>query len=576
MHQSDDPLQAHIDAHSERLRYYRRLSNAATDELWTLLSQRIVVDDSLDVSITRTLLLNSDEVRHVIRGADDVLLRDADSDSRRIVVPVPPADESVASRNDLELTSPMGTRRINSMPFNWFKGINCSEGFFNTRKQLPVPMALDELLSWPVIRLTIKTRHRQPVSGFLALRRFWPVSHVTVSEIGPVIATTTSLSVPAEAKVDIAAVGGTIELDKVAHVVAAEESLLRDSLDLVHLHKMPIIEQGADQRGVWLEILITGCNDALNGLQRVVTAGSINAPSSKNSSQSGASSSLAISKRLRKRADRGLEDIRERMTEIEDIRKRLTDMTEDRDIAEPMMIDDLSRKLQAACTKTHFTILTHRADSLLRTEELERPSNQDDGTKVSLDWWCLPFTSEPQIRFLRGLGILLLALASFMLIVSFLLHSLPPFLDDQETGAPSGPLSAVIWLVNHLNVGHYRRDGALLRTGIVTVLLLFPVVLYGGLFQARPVSVVAKRTAQYLYLFVQSLFAAPVLVAIIAASGLPLAWAWSAGYLSGVIALSTGLFIVFYFTTQRMGKLRHREAVRTLLYRTKHTKSKHI
>lgn len=520
-----------LSAHDRRLQWYGGLASVANDKLWTLLSQRVVINDRFEVAITRTVMFNSEDAwaelvkLHV---AYDWPLPEA---SEEVFVPLPPANPHMASENRVVIISSQGSRRVEPLPFSWLEVVAGLKSHKRPRDRLPAMMTLEEFRSWPVVRLTTTTAV-EPPNRLSIWRQILPVSYTETKDLGDSLVATVVLSLPSEARVDRVAIEGRLRLSYLSERLRTLERTL----------ERPRASEPADrelsgQLAIHHEELTKCCRQASALVASVMAAvGARHATATRELQPSSPSlSELNDAKYALDALDGKLGGI-----DISQKNKVLfLDVIRD--------LEEVGDSLRNVLTDRRFTAIAEVSKGgLIDTDFLPESTPESDRRTVSLSRLTVPFTSEAQTKYHRWMGATLTGLALF----HFLL----------------GP-SLVFFTVDYISTQSSTYDGLQrvlvdgdVRTSLVTLVLLFPAVLYGLLFQARPTTQVARRTAGALYLSVQAVISLPVVVAFLIAIGSPLAVVGWVCIAIGILALSMSLVILVLFSPKRLGGFRYSEA----------------
>jgi hypothetical protein len=410
-----------LSAHDWRLQWYGGLASLANDRLWTLLSQRIVINDQFDVAITRTVMFNSEEAWDELVKLHEAHSWPLPEPPGEIFVPLPPANPQMASQNRIVITSSQGSRGVEPLPFLWLEIVAHQKSHKRPRDRLPAMMTLEEFHSWPVVRITTTTEveERQSLSIW---RQVLPVSYAETRDLGDSLVSTVVLSVPSEARVDRIAIEGRLRLSYLAERLRTlERTLGRDRAEDVpssvelrlprrsgqpHRANGPTEREGSGQLAIHHGELTKCCSQASGLVESVMDA---------------VDTRHAAATKEQQPSSPSLTELDDAKSTLNNLNQRLSEI----DVSSKVVFLDINRELELigdelrnVLTDRRFTAIAEVSKSgVIDTDFLPESTPENDRRTVSLSRITVPFTSEAQTKYHRWMGATLAGLALFHLLL---------------------------------------------------------------------------------------------------------------------------------------------------------------
>lgn len=449
-----------------------KLDDDQTDSPWEYVAQQVAIDDKLDVTLRRTWHLNSEAL--IDLGCDLGV---------KALIPIQPLDPRSTSRNQVEIRALTSSRTVTPVPYRTLSDL----GFDGDGSGwLAVPMTAEEYTSSPVLNVSASYgADKSPTHG-LRLSQFWPSASFRVRFQADTPLSALSARFPEHATVDVT---GTV-----CHISFKEQASSVEQL------KKKFLQPDAPNLNVVLRTFYSNVDDycfvpvdsIVGRLREVIEKSGIavlGKKEFKNTRESWDGELPAVLAALKEWADAWNGGNYEFAKISEAADRLIIALKKGADFVIPSAVEKNGN-------------IDH---SLVLAELRDKWSGS-----VFVNAFVVPFTSEKEPGTQGKRSSLLLALLGAVLLV-----------------AAGGDLSwtpSWTWLGPSLD--WLRNDGpdvqreAELRGVLVTLLLVFPAVLYAQFFQLRPKSPVGHRAQSGTFGLLSALYAAPLFpAAFLAAEG---------------------------------------------------------
>lgn len=488
------------------------------NKLWAYSQQRIEVDQQLDIYLVRTWVLDSRKLLDITQPPDVLSF----APSPLALIPVQPINETAVAANEVQVSSFSSRRLVDPVPY---RTLLSNIGFEDDwKKWLAVPMTPEEYMSFPVVGVKSRVQGEEDRSEGLNRTTLSPVGLVDVELQGEQL-THLRLRFPDLTTADVLAVFCTIDWSlTMAHIKFDQLIAELEAAVLASDTRTPASSDRDEgkRRLTLTEVLEIG--DEIDTVLVDYIHANLDKVESLLQEQSkrilGRTASVPLSSGFA-RTKGALDHWANDYIAIRDPKSKMTDKSDNSQ--QPMngrissahslcgaakrLREDLSQGLE-------FVLPAELTDqgqvSPTQIERTLRSLRKD----VAVNRVVVPYTTESKPGSLsRRSGLVLLALG--LILIAIGLAYLPSPLP-----LPDGP-----------NYGTSDREI------LVTLLVIFPVALFGQFFQYRPQGVAAERAESVLYTVLSLLFVLPIVPAVWVAIGLP-----SRPF--GALCLALGLIVV--------------------------------